>query len=87
MGLTEGHLGDIRHRRDLARQHGHWMTSITADRYDRDVSALLDEIARLGRLVDERDESSAEGMSVGDGIARLHAPMLAEHRRRKGAAS
>ncbi len=71
MGLTEGHLADIRHRRDLARQHGHWMPTVTADRYDRDVSALLVEIARLRLLVDERDERAAAGMSIGDGIARI----------------
>ncbi len=71
MGLTEGHLGDIRHRRDLARQHGSWMTSITADRYDRDVSALLDEVFRLRRMVDQ-PTTELPSMSVGDGIARLH---------------
>lgn len=67
--MSAGALRDIRQRRDAARAYAHWMPAVTVDRYDADVSALLDEVARLGRLV---TEERGDGMSVGDGIARLH---------------
>ncbi len=76
MTITEGHLNDIRHRRDAARAYRQWLTTVTVDRYDADVSALLDEVARLRRLVEPVGDDNVQlaAMSIGDGVARLHGP-------------